>query len=143
VSRVVILDNEAVRALLSTTHPKHRRVLAHMDVIARRKARDRRRAAAIVVVVPTPVRVEAGWDRTAARAALANGLGIDDVPLGSDDANVAASVRNRLGPTVSVVDAHVGAVVARFAERDITLLTSDPVDMRAVADDMPVTIVTL
>ena len=142
-SRVVILDDESVQALLSIAHPKHRRVLAHMDVIARRRSRDRRRATVTRLVVPTAVRVEAGWDRAARRAALVNGIGIDDIELGDGDANVAAALRARLGPAVSVADAHVGAVISRFAAHDITILTSDPLDMRAVADDRPVNIVTL
>lgn len=142
-SRVVILDNEAVQALSSTAHPKHRRVLAHMDVIARRKARARRRANETLLVVPTAVRVEAGWDRTAPRAAFANGLGIDDVPLGADDANAAAALRSRPGRTISVVDAHIGAVIARFPQHDVAILTSDPLDIRFVADGRTVNVVTL
>ena len=57
-SQVVLLDNEAVQALEDPTHPKHRRVVAQAQVVAQRK----RRAASIEVVVPTAVRVEAGWD---------------------------------------------------------------------------------
>jgi hypothetical protein len=57
---LVVLDNEAVQALASPHHPKHRKVLAHLEVVERRK----RHAVAISLVVPAAVRVEAGWDRT-------------------------------------------------------------------------------
>jgi hypothetical protein len=60
VTHLVILDCEAVQALRDPGHPKHRRVVSHAQVVASRK----RRAVAIQMVVPTVVRVEAGWDRT-------------------------------------------------------------------------------
>jgi len=44
---------------------------------------------------------------------------------------------------VSVADAHLGAVIrSRPADR-ITVLTSDPEDMRLVAGDIAVTVVTI
>jgi len=38
-SRVVLLDNEAVHALADPSHRKHRRVVGHVQIVARRKAR--------------------------------------------------------------------------------------------------------
>jgi hypothetical protein len=61
----LILDNEAVQALLDPHHVKHRRVLAHLTGLAQRRARKGTGTA----VVPTAVRVEAGWDRREPRAA--------------------------------------------------------------------------
>jgi hypothetical protein len=136
-TRIVVLDNEAVQALGDVTHPKHRRVLSHVQVVAQRK----RRAIDITVVVPTAVRVEAGWDRTAARWALANRLPIRDEPLGTAQANSAAAIRIRSG--VSVPDSHMGAVIRSAAPGQVTVLTSDRKDARTVAGTKGVTIVVI
>jgi hypothetical protein len=53
---LIILDNEAIQALASPSHRKHRHALAYLQVIASRK----QRAIDIQTVVPTTVRVEAG-----------------------------------------------------------------------------------
>lgn len=136
--RTVVLDNEAVQALRSTGHPKHARVIAHVQVVAQRK----RKAIPLDVVVPTAVRVEAGWDRRAPTTALINHLRVSDAPLESASANVAAELVARL--QVSVADAHIGAAVRAVADRGpITIITSDPDDMAAVADPVPATIVTI
>src|SRR2546428_508563 len=82
-----------------------RRFGAQAQVVAQRK----RRAASIEVVVPTAVRVEAGWDRTASAWAFPNRLRINDMPLDSVHANTAAAIRNPTG--VSVADAHLGAAI--------------------------------
>jgi len=137
-SRVVVLDCEAVHALASSTHPHHRRVVAHMQVVADRKRKARR----ILAVVPTAVRVEANLDRAAPRARFFNSLRIGDLPLDGPTANIAAELHRR--HTVSVPDAHVGAAVASFnVDDDITVITSDPQDMRRVADDTKITIIKL
>lgn len=120
----VILDSEAVDALASPGHPKRRRVLAHIAVVAQRKAR----GDAQTVVVPTSVRVEVGWDRTRPSAALINRLRIADVALDAAAANEAAAIRTAVG--VSVADAHIG-VVARHAGGTAVVLTSDPKDIAA------------
>jgi hypothetical protein len=134
--RTVVLDNEAVQALRDAGHPKHCRVIAHAQVVAQRK----RKAAALNVVVPTAVRVEAGWDRRAPVAALINHLRISDAPLDSVSANIAAELVARLD--VSVADAHIGAAVRAVADRGpVAIITSDPYDMAAVADPVPATIV--
>ena len=136
--RTVVLDNEAIQALCATGHPKHAQVIAHVQVVAQRK----RKAIPLDVVVPTAIRVEAGWDRRAPAAALINHLRIRDVPLESASGNVAAGLV--AGLHVSVADAHIGATVTVVADRGpVTIVTSDPDNMAAVADRVPVTIVTI
>ena len=146
-NRVVILDNEAVQALLATGHKKHREILRALDAVTSRKGRPRgprqQRLEPTTLVVPTSVRVEAGWDRTSATAGFANGLAIHDSALDGHDANVAAALRQRLGTAVSVADAHLGATIARYAGGHITVLTSDPSDVGALAGATPVNIITL
>ncbi|MHB8262820.1 MAG: hypothetical protein ACYDGY_03605 [Acidimicrobiales bacterium] len=136
-SQLVLLDNEAVQALADPTHPKHRRVVSHTQVVANRK----RRATEIRLAVPAAVRVEAGWDRTAPSWSFANHLRITDMSLDAASANVAAAIRDDTG--VSVPDAHLGAVIQSLPADHITVLTSDPEDMRIVAGDAAVTIVTI
>lgn len=134
--RTVVLDNEAVQALSASTHPKHAQVIAHVQVVAQRK----RKAVPLDLVVPTAVRVEAGWDRRARSAALINHLRIADVVLDTASANLAADLAARL--QVSVADAHVGAVVAVVADRGaVAIITSDPEHMAAVTDPERPTIV--
>ena len=136
-SRVVLLDNEAVQGLGDPNHAKHRRVVSHMQVVVQRK----RRAEQIRVVVPTTVRVEAGWDRTAARWSFANRLRVHDDALDTSRANTAAAIREMTG--VSVADAHLGAAIRAALAEQVTVLTSDPDDMRAVAGSTPVNIVAI
>lgn len=135
-ARTVVLDNEAVQALRSSTHPKHAQVVAHVQVVAQRK----RKAIPLDIVAPTAVRLEAGWDRRARSAGLINHLRIADIPLDTASADVAADLVARLH--VSVADAHIGATVAVVADRGaVAIITSDPEDMAAVTDPVPVTIV--
>jgi predicted nucleic acid-binding protein len=138
VRRTVLLDNEAVQALMDPDHAKHRRALAFVQVTAGRK----KKAAAIEVEVPTSVRVEAGWDRTAPQAAFINLLRIRDVALDTKAADLAAGLARTHG--VSVADAHIGATTrSREGSANITILSSDPGDMRAVAGTTNVTVVRL
>lgn len=132
-SRVVLLDNEAVHALADPSHRKHRRVVGHVQIVARRKAR----AVPVSIAVPSAVRVEAGWDRTAPAWAFINRLRIADIPLDASHADAAAAVLTRTG--VSVADAHLGAAI-RAADQ-VTVLTSDPRDMRLVAEGKPIDVV--
>ena len=90
-------------------------------------------------MVPSAVRVEAGWDRTAARWAFLNRLRITDVPLDAALANAAAAIHEEAG--VSVADAHLGATIRSAADADVTVLTSDPADIRKVAGDHAVIVV--
>ncbi len=136
-TRLVVLDNEAVQALASPHHPKHQRVLGHMEAVERRK----RRAAAISLMVPAAVRVEAGWDRTSPRWAFLNRLRITDIPLDAAHANAAASIHEQA--QVSVADAHIGAALRAALNADVTVVTSDPADIRKVAGDRPVVIVAI
>jgi len=133
-TRLVVLDNEAVQALQDPAHPKHRQVVSHAQVVASRK----RRAVALDLVVPTAVRVEAGWDRTSPAWAFPNRLRIADIPLASAEASTAAAIRSRTG--VSVADAHIGAVIQSARADQITVVTSDPGDMRLVAGDKNITV---
>ena len=132
---LVLLDNEAVQALGDPHHAKHRRVLSHLQTVA-----DRKRRAVVSAAVPTAVRVEAGWDRSAPRSAFLNRLLIRDVSLDKDHADVAAAISDHTG--VSVADAHLGAVM-RAADVAVAVVTSDPGDMRAVAGDARVTVIGL
>jgi hypothetical protein len=136
-TRLVVLDNEAVQALRDPGHPKHRHVVSHAQVVASRK----RRAVAIQVVVPTAVRVEAGWDRTSQAWVFPNRLRITDSPLETASANTAAGIRNRTG--VSVADSHIGAVIQSAHDDQITVIASDPGDMRVVAGDKSITMVAI
>jgi hypothetical protein len=134
VSRVILLDYEPVQALADPAHPKHRRAVSHAQVAVSRKAR----ALPVSIAVPTAVRVEAGWDRTSASWAFINRLRIADIPLDPGHANAAAAIRSRT--RVSVADAHIGAAI-RAADQ-VTVLTSDPLDMHAVAEGKPIEVVT-
>lgn len=136
-TQLIVLDNEAVQALRDPAHPKHRQVVSQAQVVVSRK----RRAAAIEVVVPTAVRVEAGWDRTSPAWAFPNRLRITDIALDAGSASAAAAIRNRTA--VSVTDAHLGAVIQSTQARRVTVVTSDPDDMRLVAGSKDITVVTI
>jgi predicted nucleic acid-binding protein len=137
VSRLVLLDNEAVQALRNPAHRKHRRVLDEVRITGERKARAR----IVRVVVPAAVRVEAGWDRTAPAWAFINRFPIADIPLDTSHTDAAAGIARRTG--VTVADAHLGAVIQATEADHITVLTSDPGDMRRVAEGRQVNIVAL
>ncbi|MGH9277124.1 MAG: hypothetical protein ACRD12_03305 [Acidimicrobiales bacterium] len=131
--RTIVLDNEAVRALIDAGHRKHRVVIAHVAGVAVR----RRKGQAVTIVVPTAVRVEAGWDRSDPRRAVANQIRVRDAALDTRVANEGAEIALLTG--VSVADAHVGAVVQGLATGDVVFLTSDPKDMERVSAPRPIT----
>jgi hypothetical protein len=133
-THLVVLDCEAIQALRDPTHPKHRRVVSHAQVVASRK----RRAVAIQMLAPTAVRVEAGWDRTSPAWIFTNRLRITDSPLDTASANTAAGIRDRT--SVAVADSHIGAVIQSAPHDQITVVTSDPGDMRLVAGDKNITV---
>ena len=133
-THLVVLDCEAIQALQDPGHPKHLRVVSYAQVVASRK----RRAVAIQMAVPTAVRVEAGWDRTSSAWVFTNRLRITDSPLDTASANTAAGIRDRTG--VSVADSHLGAVIQSALHDQITVVTSDPGDMRMVAGDKNITV---
>jgi hypothetical protein len=124
----IVLDNEAVQALLDVAHPKHRRTLAFLDVS---NGRNRRRQSTSVVV-PVAVRVEAGWDRTSAAGVVANHLSrARDSELHTRAADRAVQLREASG--VSVVDATLGQTLGEVAS-PVVVLTSDVEDMQRLAD---------
>ena len=135
--RSIVLDNEAVQALADPAHPKHRVVVAHLDAATSR----RRRARTVEAVVPTAVRVEAAWARTAPDAAAINRFRWRDHALDTTTADVAASIQ--AATSAGVADAHVGAAVRSLAPADIVVLSSDPHDMAAVCAPAKATIVDL
>ena len=130
--RRVVLDNEAVQALASVRHPKHRRALAIVEATA---GRNLRRAGAIRLVVPTAVRVEAGWDRQKRSAAAINRLRFDESPLDREAADRAAPVAAGLG--ISVADAHIAAVLTTTPGPH-AVVTSDAADMGRLAGHLAV-----
>jgi len=136
-SHLIVLDNEAVQALSDPSHKKHVHVLSQVQMVAGRKSRD----LSVTVVVPTAVRVEAGWDRTVPAWAFLNGLRIGDITLDGRNANIAASIRQ--GARVSVADAHIGAVIQAATATKVTVITSDPEDIRRVAADKEVNVVSI
>jgi hypothetical protein len=136
-THLVVLDCEAVQALRDPGHPRHRQVVSQAQVVANRK----RRAVAIQIVVPTAVRVEAGWDRTSPAWVFTNRLRIADSPLDTASASAAAGIRARTG--VSVADSHMGTVIQSAPHSQITVVTSDPADMRLVAGDKSITVATI
>jgi predicted nucleic acid-binding protein len=137
VSRLVLLDNEAVQALRDPAHRKHRRVLAEVEFAFKRVVR----TLPVSVAVPAAVRVEAGWDRTASTWAFINRFPIADIPLDTNHADTAAGIVKRTG--VSVADAHLGAAIQVADADHVMVLTSDPGDMRKVAEGRRVDIVAL
>jgi hypothetical protein len=122
-----VLDNEAVQALVDPGHHEHRRILAYVEFVTSRNVR---RAESVLLIVPTAVQVEAGWDRHAPRAARINRLRADFAVLDHAAADRAAELRAALG--VSVADAHIGAVLSSTAEPH-AVVTSDPDDVQRVA----------
>ncbi len=133
--RSIVLDNEAVQALTDARSPKHRAVVAHLAGVAAR----RRRGRVVEAVVPTAVRVEAGWDRTTPTAAAINRFPIRDHVLDSPSANVAARIQS--ATSTGVADAHIGATVRSLSPAEVVVITSDPAHIAAVCSPSPVTIV--
>ena len=131
----VVFDNEAVQALVDAHHRKHRDVLAHLEAVQTR----RRAGARVATLVPTSVRVVAGWDRRAPSAAAVNRLRIVDVPLDTRHADTAAEVL-RDAPDVGVVDAHLGATVLH-QDGHVVVLAGDPADLHGVTHPRAVTVV--
>jgi hypothetical protein len=136
-SHLIVLDNEAVHALADPAHKKHVHVISHIRVVADRKSR----GLSITVAVPTAVRVEAGWDRTLPTWAYLNQLRVGDITLDGSSANIAARIRQ--DAHVSVADAHIGAVIQAAKATQVTVITSDPGDVRRVAADREVNVVTI
>ena len=124
----VIVDTEAAAALLGNAPNKVDRVIKYVDAS---KGPRRRNPNATTILVPTTVRIEARWDRTKPNAASANRLVGQDHELGTQAANAAAQLADV--HNVSPADAHIGAIAAEMP-RDVTVLTSDPDDIKAVTN---------
>jgi hypothetical protein len=133
-ARTIAFDNEAVQALADPAHRKHRRVLAVIEAVA---ARNLRRAGSARLVVPTAIRVEAGWDKHDKRAAPINRLRIGDLPLDTAAADHAARVRAALA--VSVADAHLAAVLGSTVGPH-AVVTSDMQDVSRIAAHLDVAV---
>jgi hypothetical protein len=73
--------------------------------------------------------------------AFLNGLRIGDITLDGRNSNIAASIRQ--GASVSVADARIGAVIQAATATKVTVITSDPGDVRLVAADREVNVVTI
>lgn len=132
-----MLDNEAVTALADVGHRKHGAVLALIEVTNQRRARNER----LVVVVPTVVRVEAGWDRTEPAAAGLNRISrAVDVPLDAAAANRCVGLR-RLVPDASVVDVAVAQVAESARLGPVTIVTSDAGDTSRLAGHLATPVV--
>lgn len=125
--RTVILDNEAVQALIDLKSRKHRFVLSAVELATRR---NKRRTGEVTLVVPTTVRVESGWDRTTATAVAVNRLQFEDAELTGRIADRAAAVRSALN--VSVADAHLAAVLGD-TKGPHAVVTSDRKDLGRIA----------
>lgn len=123
----IVLDNEAIQALMDPSHRKHRQVVTFVESAS---ARNVRRAGWMRLIVPTAVRVEAAWDRRTTSAARINRLGIVDAVLDKGAADRAAKVGAKLG--VSVADAHLAAVLGA-TQGPHAVVTSDRKDLGRIA----------
>ena len=127
--QTVVLDNEAVEALADVHHSKHTALLAVLEVTNERRTRTQTPR----VVVPTTVRVEAGWDRTAPSSATINRISrAVDHALDGAAANRCVQLRRQV-PTASVVDATVAEAAESAAGQPVTIVTSDADDLRRLA----------
>lgn len=131
----VVLDTEFVTALQDQRHREHRTALEYVEGA---NARNRRRAGPVRVLIPTAVRVEAGWDRRAPAAAAINRLPIADHPLDGSATDRAAALRAALG--VSVADAHLGAALTTTPGPH-TVITSDVPDVERIAGELGIPVV--
>lgn len=133
--QLILLDNEAVNALARRSHPRHAKVVSHAQLLTTRRTR----RLEFNVAVPVSVRVEAGWDRDASEWAFASRFRIADIALDGVAVDVAARIRARLG--VSVADAQIGAAIQLAAADHVTVITSDPEDMRTLASGTRIVVI--
>jgi len=150
VTRRVVLDAQGVTVLADPHHARHSEVRALLQA-----ARDKRRKSVTKdgypTLVPTSVRVEAGWDRSAPAWSAMNSLRAEDVALDSNIANRAAALRtavdsggdaspaSRRKRMLSTADAHLGAILH---DGDI-VATSDPGDIEAMASHRNISVTTV
>lgn len=139
-AKVIILDNEAAQAIADTTHPKHTDALSYAELVEQRKRKQKK----ISIVIPTCVRVEACLDHQDSSSTFFNRIGALDISLDKDAASIAAGIRREHGAQISVTDAHIGAtVLKKYRNDDVTIITSDPDDMRLVTQSVGVNILKL
>ena len=133
----MLLDNHAVTVMRDAAHPEHRRILAMMTGIAKRKSR----GATTTIGIPTTIRIEADWDRQLPGAAAINQLPIPDIALAASMINSAASLHSAL-PSLSVPDSHLGIAMSTSTP-PVAVVTGDDEDVKAMSDylNSPVTIV--
>lgn len=135
--RTVVLDNEAVGALTDVHHPKHRTVLALLEVTNQRRGRKQE----LQVVVPTAVRVEAGWDRNDPASSHVNRISrAVDFNLDAPVANRCVRL-SRLVPEASVVDVTVAQAAEAAALQPATIITSDADDITSLVGHLDVPVV--
>ena len=128
--RHLVLDNEAVSALLVTAR-QHARRAQVLEALMAANGR---------TVVPAAVRCEALWDRTQQASAAANLHVKDDDPLDASAANRNVQLR-KVVPVASLVDASVVVSAERLIGGDVVeILTSDPGDIAALAGHAAVTV---
>ncbi|MCL2092048.1 MAG: hypothetical protein FWH11_12770 [Micrococcales bacterium] len=123
----LVLDNEAVQALMDQQHPKHVRVIAHLSAAVARKQGHQTPH----IKVPATVMVEAGWNRSDRRLAELNRLHPQVDPL--DEPRSRQCVQLLQLRRVGVVDAHVAALANSQTDR-VTVLTSDRDDLEVLTD---------
>ena len=132
VVRHLILDNAAVAALLSMKKSDPARKAVVTALAAANGSR----------WVPTAVRVEAGWRRSAPSAADANRLmpATTDASLDATAADRAVTLRSTV-PRASVVDATVAVAAERAGDSGdvVEILTSDEADLKALAAQLTTT----
>lgn len=131
---VVILDNEAVQAILQPHHPKFRAVASRLEAARWRSANHTR----VTLHVPATVQVEAGWDRTSPGSVQINRYPVTISALDSPSADAAARIVAE--HSVTPADAHIGVLCQKYATQHtrVIVLTSDPEDILRVADPAPV-----
>ena len=124
--RHLVLDTEAASVLLSAATRDAKRAAVFEAIAAANGHR----------VVPTAVRCEAWWDRTQPTSSNANRLVPDDDPLDRSGASRDVHLRTVV-PTASLVDAAVAVAAERLPSADVVeVLTSDPGDLEALADNV-------
>lgn len=118
----VILDTEAVRAILRPRHPGFRSVASRLEAARWRSPNH----TDVTLHVPATVQLEAGWDRTSPSSALINRYPIRIDALDSSTADAAAQLVAK--HSVTPADAHVGVLCQRLASSGVRVivLTGDP-----------------
>ena len=149
-TRRLVLDAQGVTVLADPHHARHPEVRALLQA-ARDKRRKRATKDGYPTLVPTSVRIEAGWDRSAQTWSAMNALSVEDVVLNGVIANRAAALRSavdsgaRTSPAdrrkrmLSTADAHLGAIL----QGGDIVAASDPGDVEAMASHRNISVTTV